>query len=68
MDEIFSSTNPDEGVAGAYAIANNLSNYKNNICLLTTHYNYLTKLENQGKFKNYKISIERDNKNKIICI
>ena len=66
MDEIFSSTNPEEGISGAYAIANNLSNYNTNICVLTTHYTYLSKLEIRGKFKNYKIPIERDNNNNII--
>ena len=29
MDEIFSSTNPREGLSGAYAIADKLGNYKN---------------------------------------
>ena len=29
MDEIFSSTNPEEGISGAYAICNKLSDYKN---------------------------------------
>ena len=66
MDEIFSSTNPEEGISGAYAIAKNLSNFNNNICILTTHYTYLTKLEYMGKFRNYKISIDRDNEKNII--
>lgn len=66
MDEIFSSTNPNEGIAGAYAIADRLSSFKNSICLITSHYSYLTNMEKDGKFKNYKIPISRDKDNKII--
>ena len=66
MDEIFSSTNPDEGISGAYAIANNMSKYLNNMCMITTHYSYLSKLEKTGKFRNYKIPIKRDNENNIV--
>jgi len=61
IDEIFSSTNPREGLAGAYAIANKLSQYKNNISILTTHYTELALLEKTRKFKNYKIPIIRKN-------
>ena len=66
MDEIFSSTNPEEGIAGAYAIAKNISSFQNNICIITSHYTYLSKLEKTGKFKNYHIPIERDINNKIV--
>ena len=66
MDEIFSSTNPNEGVSGAYAIADRLSSFKNSICIITSHYSYLTNMEKEGKFKNYKIPISRDRENKII--
>ena len=45
MDEIFNSTNPEEGVSGAYVIGKKLAKYKNSICLITTHFNYITKLE-----------------------
>ena len=66
MDEIFSSTNPDEGISGGYAIANKLSTFSNSIAVITTHYNHLTTLEKSGKFKNLKIPIDRDQKNNII--
>jgi len=59
MDEIFSSTNPREGLAGAYAIANKMSQYTNNISIITTHYTELALLEKTRKFKNYKIPILR---------
>ena len=65
MDEIFSSTNPDEGISGAFAIAEKLASFSNSICVITTHYNYLTKLENHGSFKNYKIPCNIDNNNTI---
>jgi hypothetical protein len=53
MDELFNSTNFYEGVSGAYAIGNKLSSFDNNITVLTTHYNYLTKLSDTGKYENY---------------
>ena len=66
MDEIFSSTNPEEGISGAYAICNKLAQYKNSISVITTHFNYLTKLENTGEYKNYKIPIKRNQSNEIV--
>jgi len=65
MDEIFSSTNPEEGISGAYAICNRLSEYTNSVALITTHFSYLTKLEDNKKFKNYKIPIVRNDVNEI---
>lgn len=66
MDEIFSSTNPNEGISGAYAIADRLSSFDNSICIITSHYSYLTNMEKEGKFVNYKIPISRDENNNII--
>jgi DNA mismatch repair ATPase MutS len=60
MDEIFNSTNPVEGIAGAYAIANNISQYTNCLLILTTHYIYLTKLKKTKRFKNYKMNVIKD--------
>ncbi len=59
MDEIFNSTNPIEGIAGAFAIARNMSKYKFNISIISTHYTYLTKLkkECEGSFTNYKMNV-----------
>lgn len=64
MDEIFNSTNPKEGISGAYAICKKISSFKNSISVITTHFNYLTNLKQYG-FENYKIPIKKD-KNKII--
>ncbi len=66
MDEIFSSTNPNEGISGAYAIADRLSSFDNSVCIITSHYSYLTNMEKEGKFVNYKIPISRDENNNII--
>lgn len=60
MDEIFSSTNPEEGISGGYAIAKKLGEFKNSVTLLTTHFSYLTKLENNtNNYMAYKIPINR---------
>jgi DNA mismatch repair protein MutS len=54
MDEIFSSTNPEDGIAAGFSILEYLSKKTNNMCLITTHYKYLTGLSG---FKNYKFPI-----------
>lgn len=65
MDEIFNSTNPVEGIAGAYAIAKKISTYTNCILIFTTHYVYLTKLEKlpAARFLNYRMNIINKNEN-----
>jgi DNA mismatch repair protein MutS len=62
MDEIFNSTNPVEGISGAYAIMKKISSYKSNIMVFTTHYGYLTRLSKECNFKNVKmcVNIEDD--------
>ena len=60
MDEIFSSTNPEEGISGGYAIAQKLGEFNNSVTLLTTHFTYLTKLETETpNYMAYKIPINR---------
>ena len=56
IDELFSGTNPKEAIASSFSVANQLGNFNNSISIITTHFNYLTKLEN---FKNYKMHIEK---------
>lgn len=66
MDEIFSSTNPIEGISGAYSIAKKLGNYQNCTLIFTTHLLYLTRLANDTKkFKNYCINVNIDSNNNI---
>jgi DNA mismatch repair ATPase MutS len=69
MDEIFNSTNPEEGVAGGYSICKKISSFQNNISIITTHFTYLTKLEqNTENFCNYKLPIVRQQEtNSIMC-
>jgi DNA mismatch repair ATPase MutS len=59
MDEILSSTNPIEGIAGSYAILKNLTKYDNCAVVFTTHYNYLSKLEKVTEkiYMNYKMNV-----------
>ena len=63
LDELFNSTNMIEGISGSYGICKKLSEFENNITLLTTHYTKLYKLKNTGKFKNYKMNanVNKDN-------
>jgi len=60
MDEIFNSTNPIEGISGAYAIAKSLGSLNSSIVMFTTHYNYLTRLQKDtNRFVNYKMDVMR---------
>lgn len=62
MDEIFSSTNPVEAVAGAFAVCRKMAQYQNNILIFTTHFNYLTKLakDKDLRFINYRMGTQHD--------
>jgi hypothetical protein len=59
MDEIFNSTNPIEGIAGAYAIAKHMASRPTNMTFITTHYVYLAKLAKEfpDKFANFKMNV-----------
>lgn len=58
MDEIFNSTNPVEGISGAYAIMKKISSYRSNIMIFTTHYGYLTRLSKECNFRNMKMCVD----------
>ncbi|MDX1701625.1 MAG: hypothetical protein R3250_13450 [Melioribacteraceae bacterium] len=60
MDEIFTGTNPKEGVGGSYAVCEYLGNFENNLLIITTHFNKLTELgeKHPDKFKNMKFTVE----------
>lgn len=67
MDEIFSSTNPIEGMAGAYAIANKLGKYPQVINIISTHYIFLSKLEKKSRlYSNYKMNVNLDENNNVV--
>jgi hypothetical protein len=57
MDEIFNSTNPVEGIAGAYAVASKISTDPRALLMFTTHFIYLTKLSKTGRFQNYHMNV-----------
>lgn len=69
VDEMFSGTNPREGQAASFAIAEyiaKLSNKDNKlIALLASHYSKMTDLEKttKGIFKNYKVTAKIDKMN-----
>jgi len=59
MDEIFNSTNPVEGIAGAYAVAKKMSSFDTAMLMFTTHFLYLTKLSKAtDKFVNYRMNVD----------
>lgn len=50
IDELFASTNPVEGAAGAYATAKHLGARRNAACLLSTHYPALRVLGRTARY------------------
>lgn len=59
IDEIFSSTNPVEGIAGAYSVARNLAAHEGAACLISTHYTYLGRLQRDtgGRLRNVQMPV-----------
>jgi DNA mismatch repair protein MutS len=67
MDEIFSSTNYNEGFSAAYSICKKLTTYNNSISIVTTHYTNLSILQQStNKFTNYKFYVTYDDDKNII--
>ena len=69
LDEVFTSTNYKEGIAGAYSIIKYISEYFSNVCcLVTTHYHSLGVLEKDTKKKvmNYCVEVKRDVDGKLL--
>lgn len=66
MDEIFVSTNYNEGLSGAYAIAKKMASFKNSICIISTHFSKLSEYcgnEKDNCYSNYHFSIDEFKKN-----
>lgn len=65
IDEIFSSTNPIEGIAGAYSVGKHLGSFPNCATIISTHYAYLTRLSGEKSngtrrvriFRNYQMPV-----------
>jgi len=55
IDELFSGTNPKEGMATSFAVADKLSTFPNSISVITTHYHQLTELTD---YANYKMELD----------
>ncbi|QQR48867.1 hypothetical protein IPF37_04880 [bacterium] len=59
FDEIFHGTSPAEGTAAAYSVAEHLAGFDQSMCLIATHFQLLTELEEHTKsFSNYHVSVE----------
>ena len=52
LDELFNSTDPLQGISAGHALCKDIAKLRGNICLLTTHYEYLTRLGRKRKRKN----------------
>lgn len=58
MDEIFTSTNHVEGIAGTYGVMRKMATFKNSVCLITTHFDVIKKaFSKDARFKNYHLPI-----------
>lgn len=59
MDEIFTGTNLTEGISGAYGICKKFREFNNCISIISTHYDFLTRLEKEHPriFKNFHMEI-----------
>jgi len=62
FDELFKSTSFEKGQDTAYNLIKYIGNFKNNICMASTHYPKLTTLEqaDNALFKNYTTHVEKD--------
>lgn len=62
MDEIFSSTNPVEGIAGAFAVARRMTSHPGALCVISTHFHYLCRLqrETNGLVRNFRMPLVTD--------
>lgn len=66
MDEVFTSTSPQEGEISAYQFVEKLGNFDNSIAILATHYPKMTELENNNdRFSNYHIEVLRNADNSL---
>ena len=68
MDEIFTSTNYNEGYKAAETFCKKICTYVNSISIITTHFTDLHKLEGETgkKILNYRFKIDRDSNGGII--
>lgn len=69
MDEIFSSTNPVEGISGAYSVAKHIMQSGKVACILSTHFVYLARLAKEGGgnlFRTKKMEVITDEQGRVV--
>lgn len=66
MDEVFSGTSPKEGEQAALRYAKELALCKNSMCTIATHFPLMPDLEKEGAYKNYKVSVYKNEHGKIV--
>jgi len=61
LDEIFNGTSPEEAIVGSANVMENLTQFKNSMNIIATHYGLLTRVEEytNGIFKNYKVTVDQ---------
>jgi len=59
IDELFTGTNPKEGIASSYAVCEHIGKFDNSLNIITTHFMELTKLGDDlpNVFKNMKFYV-----------
>ncbi len=59
MDELFTGTNPPEGISGSFSVCEYLGHFNNSLMIVTTHFNKLTELQDiyKDKFINKKFYV-----------
>lgn len=62
IDEVFSGTSPKEGEEAALMVAQELGGIKNSLCSIATHFPRLTDELSMEHFKNYKVTVYKDEK------
>jgi hypothetical protein len=65
MDEIFVSTNYQEGMSGAYAVINQFCKFNNCLNIITTHFDYLANMKELPVARNY-FDIEINDNDEIV--
>jgi hypothetical protein len=62
IDELFTGTNPKEGIAGSFAISEYMLSYPNSLCIVSTHFHDITKLSDlkPGYVENKKFEVQID--------
>lgn len=66
IDELFTGTNPDEGMAGSYAVLNRIKDNPINITIFSTHFHDMLHDLDKNKFTFVKFQATKNSNNKYI--